>query len=470
MVRKYLIAAPTFLLICFLTVSSLSSVGSYFPKKISSLERIRQQGKIVVITQNSPSTYYRYRDQPMGFEYDLAAAFARYLNVDLDVVSGGWTEMFMELRKGKGDFIAAGVTIDPFRQGRVDFSDPYLTVRQELILSYDNRKVKSIEDLRGKTIYVQEGSPYQRNLCQLLGQGMDMRLVSVPDVPVDELVRQVAESEIEITVADSNIALLSRMYYPDIRTAFPVSGPQHLGWVVRKGDSGLLKEINMFFKKIRADGTLARIYDHYHNRVNLLERFELKAFHHKVETRLPRYQKVIKEVSKTHGFDWRVIAAMIYQESHFNPRARSFTGVRGIMQVTRRTAEEMGINNRMDPEQSIKAGVGYLATLYDRFKDVSDQDDRLLFAIASYNVGYEHVRDAQTIALQQGLDPSHWASLSQTLPLLRKPKFYRKTRFGFARGTEPVKYVENIMAYYNVLKRKEWETSESVAQLSPGIL
>ena len=163
---------------------------------------------------------------------------------------------------------------------------------------------------------------------------------------------------------------------------------------------------------------------------------------------------MISEAADKHGFDWRLIAAMIYQESHFNPRARSHTGVRGLMQVTQRTAAEMGIGNRMDPEQSIDAGVGYLASLYERFEDIENEWDRLLFSLASYNVGYGHVRDAQKIAREHARDPHSWSSLMEALPLLRMPEFYREARFGYARGTEPVLYVENITAYYDILKRK----------------
>jgi membrane-bound lytic murein transglycosylase F len=195
----------------------------------------------------------------------------------------------------------------------------------------------------------------------------------------------------------------------------------------------------------------------------MLTRFDLKVFHEKVQTHLPLYQTMIQETSEEHGLDWRYIAAMMYQESHFDPDARSHTGVRGLMQVTRRTAEEMGIEDRLDPEQSIRAGVSYLAGLYDRFEDINGQEDRLRFAMASYNVGYGHVRDAQEIARAHGRDPTSWSSLAMTLPLLRMPEFYRGTRFGYARGVEPVRYVENVMTYYSILQRKTWDQGGPLA-------
>jgi membrane-bound lytic murein transglycosylase F len=422
--------------------------------KPTALELIRERGSIIVITQNSGSTYYLYREQPAGFEYDLAAEFARYLNVDLEVVTPGWLEMFAMLDHAEGDFIAAGVTVVPSRERRVDFSDPYLTIQQEVIVHHDNYNIKSVDDLSGRTVYVRAGTSYQEKLAVLLGEGVDMDLVLVPDVTTDELIRRVADSEIDITVADSNIALLNRMYHPDIRIAFPLPEPQSLAWAVRKGNGELLEVMNEFFTRIRTDGTLDAIYNRYHEDANYLNRFDLKAFHRKVETELPRYRKMISKAADKHGFDWRLIAAMIYQESHFNPRARSYTGVRGLMQVTQMAAAEMGIDNRMDPQQSIDAGVGYLASLYERFDDIENEKDRLLFSLASYNIGYGHVRDAQKIVKEHGRPADSWSSLVETLPFLEMPEFYHDTRYGYARGTEPVRFVENIMAYYDILKRK----------------
>jgi len=430
------------------------SCNSLFAPAKSSLEQIRDRGSIVMITQNNGNTYFLYREEPAGFEYDLAAEFADYLGVDLEVVTPGWLEMFDMLDHGRGDFIAAGVTVVPSREKRVDFSDPYLTVRQEVIVHHDNFNIQGIEDLNGETVHVRAGTSYQERLAELLGEGVEMELVLVPDIPTDELIRQVADAEIDITVTDSNIALINKAYHPDIRIAFPLSEPQSLAWAVRKGNRELLEALNGFFTRIRTDGTLDEIYSRYHGDRNTLGRFDLKAFHKKVDTHLPRYRKMIKEAADRHSFDWRFIAAMIYQESHFNPRARSYTGVRGLMQVTQKTAAEMGIVNRMDPEQSIEAGVGYLASLHERFDDIENDRDRLLYSLASYNVGYGHVRDAQKIVREHGRDPDSWSSLLEALPLLGMPEYYRETRYGYARGTEPVRYVENIMAYYDILKRK----------------
>lgn len=445
-----------FLLVCAVIGAAVSCTPRT-TQRSSDLSEIRQRGHIVMITQNSGNTYFQYRDQPAGFEYDLAAEYARYLGVDLEIDTPGWLEMFDKLEHEAGDFIAAGVTVVPSRKKRVDFSDPYLSVRQQVIVHHNNQGIQRISDLNGKTVHVRAGTSYQERLAELLSRGVEMELVLVPNVTTEELIRRVADSEIEITVADSNIALSNRLYHPDIRIAFAISEPQPLAWAVRKGNRELLESINGFLTLKTEDGTLDRIKARYYGKRENLSRVDLKAFHRKVETHLPRYREMIEEASTRHGFDWRFITAVIYQESHFNPRARSYTGVRGLMQVTQKTALEMGIDNRMDPRQSVEAGVGYLAGLYQRFMDIDDEKNRLLFALASYNIGYGHVRDAQDILRLKGRDPGSWAALKEALPLLSVPEHYRETRFGYARGHEPVRYVENVLTYYDVMKLRTRE-------------
>ena len=306
--------------------------------------------------------------------------------------------------------------------------------------------------LDGRTVHVRSGTSYQQRLEELAAQGVQLDLALHKNVPTEELIRRVAEREIEITVADTNVAQLNRRYYPDIKVAFPISETQLIAWAVRKDDPELLDQINRFLAKIIRDGTFERIYYKYYSYVEIFDYFDIKVFHDRIETRLPSYETVIRREARKYGFDWRLIAAVIYQESHFNPNARSYTGVRGLMQLTQDTADEVGVENRVDPEQSIVGGLKYLDDLYNRFTNISGYD-RMLFTLAAYNVGYGHVRDAQGIAAKKGLDPKKWVSLKQALPLLRYPKYYRRTKYGYARGTEPVRYVKRILTYYDILRR-----------------
>jgi membrane-bound lytic murein transglycosylase F len=429
-------------------------------QKQSVLERIWQQNRITVITDNNAHCFYNYRDEAMGFEYDLARAFADYLVVDLKVITPGWDTMVDALYNDWGDFIAASLTRTPQRAKRIQFSRAYLTVQQQIIVHKANRDINSIADLSGRAIHVRRGTSYQEQIEALQEDGLDINLVLHDNVPTEELIRQVAEREITVTVADTNVAHLNRRYFPNIRIAFPISPEQSIAWAVRKQDRQLLREMNKFFGRIIENGTFGRIYDKYYGTVEIFDYVDLKVFQRRLESRLPRYEYMVRREAARYGFDWRLIVALMYQESHFDPKAKSHTGVRGLMQLTRHTAEEMNVSNRLDPEQSIRGGVQYLNKLYDRFDDIPERN-RMWFTLAAYNVGYGHVRDAQMIASSKGLDPLKWASLKKTLPLLRFPRYYQNTRFGYARGTEPVRYVERIRTYYDILR---WQSLRDPAE------
>jgi len=417
------------------------------------LDRIKKSGEITVLTQNNAHCYYSYRDNPMGFEYDLAKAFSQYLGVKLKVLTPNWDGLIQTLNKGEGDFIAASMTIMPSRQKEIDFSDGYLRIQQKAIIHTNHPRINKIEGMKGKTIHVRRGTAYAERLAELKADGLDINIKLYADIPTEELVMMVAQKEIEVTIADSNIALLNRRYYPDVKISLPIEEPQSLGWAVKKGEKSLYRKINEFFKKIKKDGTFEKIYEKYYANVEIFDYLDLKKYHKRLDTRLPKYEKIIKKAAKKYGFDWRLIAAAVYQESHFDPGARSFTGVEGIMQLTRNTAQEMGIKDRNDPEQSIMGGVKYLNKLYEKYEGAMDPD-RLLIALASYNVGRGHILDAQGIAKERNLNPNSWAALEDILPLLRYPKHYKKTKYGYCRGTEPVRYVNRILTYYDILKRE----------------
>jgi len=443
--KVYKILAVFFILVIFQTFVSCA--------KRDALERIKRSGEITLLTRNNAHCYYNYKGRLEGFEYDLAKAFSDYLGVELKVITPSWEGLIDALQSGEGDFIAASMTITPSREKTVDFSREYLIIQQKVIIHKNNHEIKKIEDLKGKTIHVRRGTSYEERLKELQNEGLGFHIKLYDDVPTEELIRMVAEGEIEVAISDSNVALLNRRYYPDIRIAFPIEEPQSLGWVIKKNDDAFLKEINKFLKEIQKSGTFAKIYQKYYADVEIFDYVDLRKYHQRITTRLPEYKTIIEKVAEKSGFDWRLIAAVIYQESHFDPNARSYTGVRGLMQLTEITAHEMGIKNRLDPEQSITGGVKYLEKLYKMY-DVAKDSDRTFITLASYNVGRGHVLDAQVIAREKGLDPNTWAVLEQILPLLRYPKYYKKTKYGYCRGTEPVRYVNRIITYYDILKQK----------------
>ena len=390
----------------------------------------------------------------MGFEYDLAKEFAAFLQVELEVITPGWNEMFSTLEAGRGDFIASGLTMTENRSEKFLFTQPYMEVQQKYIYHKSKHPIKKITDLNGKTIHVRRNTSYHDRLKQIKADGIDIKIVLHDNIPSDELICMVADKTIPCTIADSNIAMLNQRYYPDIRIGISLNERDLLGWAVQKDHFRLADTMVEFFEIIETTGFLEKTYEKYYGNGEMFDYFDLKKFHERIQTRLPKYKPVIIRESRKNGFDWRMIAAVAYQESHLNPRATSFTGVKGLMQVTRRTAREMGIKNRFDPEQSLIAGIGYLKNMYEKFHIIQDHHERLKFALASYNIGYGHVLDAQRLAEEQGLDKNRWASLAKTLPLLTKRKYYKKTRYGYARGREPVKYIKKVFTYFDILKQK----------------
>ena len=418
------------------------------------VERIRESGKLRLITASAINSYYYYENEPTGFEFDLAQEFAKYLNVELDIVVPGWNNMFAYLDQGKGDFIAAGISITKERLEDASFSIPYMTIQQRIIHHNLVFEPKNMNDMEGKTFHVRRGTSYHSRLKKIKSSGINVNYILHDNIPTEELIAMVHKRKIRFTIADSNIAMLSQRYYPDIRIGIPVQEKESLAWAVRKNDTEMLVEINRFLLYANETGILKNIIDKYYENTQKFDSYELKKFHKRIETQLPKYKKVIMDECAKYGFDWRLVAAVVYQESHFNPNARSFTNVRGLMQVTHKTAQEMGISNRLDPAQSIRAGIKYLDKMYNKFSHIEDDYQRMLFALASYNIGYGHVLDALKIAKEKGLDLTIWQTLKTTLPLLSNPKYFKITKHGYARGWEPVQYVERILTYFDILKQK----------------
>ncbi len=419
-----------------------------------SLEAIRERGTIVMLTRNGPHCYYAYRDIKMGFEYELAKAFADFIGVRLKVeVMNSWNGLIARLVQGKGDFIAAAMAITPQRRRVIDFSHPYMKGQQQVIVRRGNRKIKTPEDLLGKIIVVKEGSSYQERLEELRKK-IGRFTIKTKDKPTAELIEMVSKGTIETTVANHHIAMLNRRYYPNIKFAFTLGGPEYLAWGVGRGKDSLRRKINEFFNIIKKSGEYEKIYEKYYAYINLLDRLDLKKYDRAIRTVLPRYESIIKMEAERYGFDWRLITAVIYQESHFNPRATSWTGVKGLMQLTKATANEMGVINRLDPQQSIRGGVRYFRQIYDSFNE-TERGDRILIALAAYNVGKGHIHDAQEIARKLELDPNRWSSLQKTLPLLKEKRYYKKAKYGYCRGTEAVAFVQNVTSYYDMFRERK---------------
>jgi membrane-bound lytic murein transglycosylase F len=401
----------------------------------------------------------------MGFEYELAQEFAAYLGVDLKIkIVENWKRMLPELRNGSAAIIAAGITITPKRQKRVAFSDGYMDIRQHIISHRNHTRIKNITDLSGKTVHVQTATAYQERLEELRRQGLDLRIQLHKDLPTEELIQQVAEGEIELTVADSNIAKLNQRHFPQAVMAGAISDLKQLGWAVHPDAHQLRKKINSFFASIRKSGRFDEIYNKYYGDVENFDYVDLRAFHRRIKSRLSRYSPFIKAAARKHGFDWRLIAAQAYQESHLNPWAKSRAGAKGLMQLLSSTARSLEVADIYNPVDNINGGVRHLKNLYEHF-DTATGEDRLMIALAAYNVGQGHIQDARNLAAKKKLDPDSWESLSEILPLLRYRKYYKHAKYGYCRGSETVIYVKQIMIYYDILKRQGIEYRDVQAKL-----
>ncbi|MBW2513643.1 MAG: membrane-bound lytic murein transglycosylase MltF [Deltaproteobacteria bacterium] len=424
------------------------------------LTRIIKKGELTVITRNNAHCYYSYRDQEMGFEHDLAKAFASYLGVSLNIrIAHKWEGMIPSLIDDTGDLIAASMTITPKRKREVLFSNGYMDIQQHLIVNRDNHTIRTLEDLPGQAIHIRRGTSYQERLESLATRIPDLTIVLHDNVPTEELIRRVAEKEIAITVADSNIALLNRRYYPQAILGPPVGKNEQLGWAVKPEARDLRAKINQFFKHIQENGVYGDLFRQYYAEVERFDYVDMRVYHRRLATRLPKYQPILMAAAREFDFDWRLIAAQMYQESHFRRYARSHAGAYGLMQLTKRTAESFGVTDITDPEQNIYAGVQHLRNLFTYF-DIENESDRQAIALAAYNIGQGHVRDAQKLAISLRMDPQKWSSLEKTLPLLKQQKYYNNATYGYCEGLEPVTYVNQIRIYYDILKRQAIDYDE----------
>ena len=418
------------------------------------LHKILKNGEITIITKNNAHCYYLYRDEPMGFEYELAKEYADYLGVNLNVeVVDNWQTMVRGINQGTGAVIAAGISITPERKEEVSFSDGYMAIQTHIITHRNNRRIRNLKDLTNKTIDIVSGSGYHKQLEKLREDGANFSIHVHADLSAEELIQKVSDRQIDVTVANSHVAILNRRHYPWAVMRGKIGDEQRLGWAVYPEAHQLRDSINAFFKDIKESGRYDEIYNKYYGDTEEFDYIDVAAFHRRMKTRLSRYSPFIKAAARKHGFDWRLIVAQIYQESHLNPWAKSRAGARGLMQLLPRTARSLGVKDIYNPVENINAGVQHLKNLYEHYDSVSGED-RLLISLAAYNTGQGHIWDARRLAKRKNLDPDRWESLEKTLPLLSYKKYYKRAKYGYCRGTEPIKYTKQIMIYYDLLKRQ----------------
>ncbi|MET0029101.1 MAG: membrane-bound lytic murein transglycosylase MltF [Candidatus Thiodiazotropha sp.] len=427
------------------------------------VERIKESGELRVVTRNSGTTLYEGSEGLTGFEYDLVQLFAKDLGVKVHfIIPQSFDGLLPSVINGDAHLAAAGLTVTPEREAEIRFGPPYQEITQQVIYRTGSKRPRKIEDLLGRDLHVLSGSSHEEELLRLKKKYPVLTWVSHSDLESAELLQMVEDKEIEFTIADSNEFAVTRRFMPHIKVGFDLTKPQPLAWAMAHAeDASLYNAMESFFNRIREDGTLSQLIERYYGHIGRLNFVELRTFVKHYDNRLPKYLDFFKEAERLTGIDWRLLAAIGYQESHWNPKAKSPTGVRGIMMLTLATAEHMKIESRLDPEQSIIGGAKYLRFVENRLPDDIPEPDRLWLTLAGYNVGFGHVEDARVLTQQLGDDPDKWADVKKHLPKLSLKKWYKNLKRGYARGSEAVNYVDNIRAYYELLK---WQLRQTEAK------
>ncbi len=421
---------------------------------------------ITFVTLNSPNTYYVDGDKEFaGLEYDLTRLFIKELggNTQLKlIVANSINQVLPAILNNKADIAAADVTVTDARKEIIDFSTPYQDVQQVVVYNIEKNKEthakapKKLKDLAGLLITVPAGTSFVERLIKLQPKESGLIWEERLRVGSEQLLQELARGEIDYTIADSHLVSIMQNYYPNLGVAFAIGEPEKIAWALPKnGDPALKQKVDAFFSKIKKNGALRNLIDRYHGNAKRLKPVDVKAFLIRSRTLLPKYKRLFQQAQEITGLDWRLIAAISYQESHWDTFNTSPTNVRGLMMLTEDTADLMKVSDRLDPKQSIPAGAKYINLLKDTIPDRVPEPDRTYMALASYNIGYAHVEDARVLAQRLKLNPDRWADVKKTLVMLNDPTYYVNAKYGYASGGAPVIFVESIRSYYNILARFE---------------
>lgn len=420
------------------------------------LDRVKSEGKLTIVTRNASTTYYEDPDGQLdGLEYELASLFAEHLGVELEVKEeNNLKDIFTMVAKQDVDFAAAGLTITERRKNWVRFTPALQQVTPVVVYRLGYKKPERVADLIGHTVEVVANSSHAERLRELKQKYPKLRWVENAKLESEELLDLVKNQLVDYVVVDSNELMINQHLYPELSAAFSLDKPEAVAWAFpHTKDTSLYDEASRFIEEIRSNGVLDQVLERHYSHVQQFDHVGTFTFLEHIQERLPQYEEAFKQAASDNDFDWMLLAAMGYQESHWNADAVSPTGVRGLMMLTRHTAKYLGVSDRKDPLESIEGGARYLRNLYDRLPESIKDPDRMWMALASYNIGLGHLKDARHITQRRDGNEDKWVEVKNNLPLLHKRKWYRTTRHGYARGNEAVRYVENIRSYYEILHK-----------------
>lgn len=461
------------LLVTLCLLGLVSALGSCsIPPPL--VERIKASGELIVATRNSGTTLYEGSEGLTGFEYELVQLFAKELGVKAHfIIPKHFDDLLPTVTNGDAHLAAAGLTVTPEREAEIRFGPSYQEITQQVVYRVGNKRPRKVEDLIGKNLHILAASSHEEELQRLKQTHPTLEWISHTDLESAELMQMVQENKIDFTIADSNEFSVTRRFMPYLKVGFDLTQPQPLAWAMAHAeDASLFEAMEAFFNNIRENGTLAQLIERHYGHIGRLNFVELRTFVKHIKNRLPKYQGYFEEAAEITDIDWRMLAAIGYQESHWNPKAKSPTGVRGIMMLTLTTAKQMKIESRLDPKQSIIGGAKYLRFIEKLLPERIQEPDRLWLTLAGYNVGFGHLEDARILTEHLEDDPDKWAEVKKHLPKLSLKKWYTSLKRGYARGNEPVNYVDNIRAYYELLKwqLRQMELAKQAEQNPPHAL
>jgi len=433
------------------------------------LPEIEKRGKLIATTDYNSISYFVYRGTLMGYQYELLRDLAKSLNLDLEVnVSNNLENDFDDLINHRTDIVAINLTVTADRQKQMAFTTPIMQTRQVLVQISErqrrrtNRNYKggmyigSTLDMAGKTIYVVKNSAFAarlRNVESEIGSPID--IVEVENIDSEQLIEQVAKGEIDYCVTDEDVAMINKTYYPMLDIGTAVSFPQNMAWAVSKDNPQLLEAVNKWIEGMKNSAFHIILYKKYFKDSKVLARAQ-SPYQSFRGGSISKYDNAIKKYSKQIDWDWRLLASLIYQESRFNPNARSWCGAFGLMQLMPETAERFGVDSTASPEANIKAGVKFIKWLNKQLKDsVADEEERVKFILASYNIGLGHILDARRVARANGGNPDIWDDNVDFFLRHKSDKLYydpELVRSGYCRGDETYNFVRDIIERYNIYK------------------
>ena len=446
-----------------LAASAAALLGTCAPLP-SVFDQIKILGELRVVTRHGPLAYYRDADGvPQGPEYELAQRFADELGVKLIITPvPSYAEIYAWLTTGRAHLAAAGLKVPLKPVAGVAFGPTYQRVREHLVYRRGAIRPGSLAEIGNGDLEIAAGSSHAKALRAARDTIPDLAWIENASTDSQVLLDGVAAGGIDYTIADSTEFALAHDEHPELRIAFDFSGGQSLAWGASTHDAEFLRVVSWYFSRMTTDGELTAIVNRYYGRSEDAELAGNEGFRRHLQSRLPLYKKWFEEAAEQSSQDWRLLAAIGYQESKWNPGAASVGGAKGLMQLTDKTATEAKVSNPADARQSIFGGARYFGYVYAKIPSHVPEPDRTWFALAAYNIGYGHLEDARVLAQKAGRDPDSWQEVREFLPLLEQEYWYTQTENGYARGWEPVRYVENVRGYRDMLEWA-WGSNGSVA-------